>query len=276
MTPVRRIYLVSAVTRWRDEARITQQQLADAMGWGRAKVQRMESGEVGIKASDVLALGAFYQRDHEEIEALAQIARDAKRNPPHWLPFSDVLPGRFAALEAEASGIDEFLVAAVPGQCQTAAYIRASMAHALVEPEEIERRVQARLTRQAHVIYRDSPPAYRAVLDEAALRRPVGGPAVMRDQIAHLRQLSERVHIQILPFSVGAHAGGTLPFTILSFEGGMGSAVHVEGPGEGTIIEQPETVARHRLKFSRLQDAALSVEDSRNFMAEIAADLDRE
>ena len=246
------------------------------MGWSRDKIQRIEAGRFQrIKAADVIALCKYYGASDDEAEELVEIARQSRRNHPWWFQFKDVLPGAFVELESEASVIQDFSITLVPGLFQTPDYIEGLMKRSegiLGGGGNSSSRIEMRLARQKALLERSSPPAIMAVIDEAALRREVGGPDVMREQARHLLTIASKpnIEIQVLPFVAGAHAGGGFPFTILSFPGSSGNVVYIEAFKDGFYLEDEEEITRHRLVFSRMQAAAMSVEDSAAFIEDLA------
>ncbi|WP_026116571.1 helix-turn-helix domain-containing protein [Nocardiopsis valliformis] len=270
--PVRRRYLAIQLKRLRDAAELTQDDVWKDLGWSRAKIQRLEAGDFQrVKAGDVMALCQLYNAPHKVGQELIQIARDSRTDKPWWLQYKEVLPGAFVGLEAEASMIQEVNIGLVPGLLQTESYICALLASAAGSTEEqAAQRLESRLARQRNVLEGPQPPLLLAVIDEAALRRQVGGEQVMREQIGHLLDVGRRpnIEIQILPFASGAHAAAGLPFTILSFGEGNSadSVVFLESRGDGFCLESAEEINRHRLVFSRTQGSALSVQDSAEFL----------
>ncbi|MFI6575326.1 helix-turn-helix domain-containing protein [Nocardiopsis sp. NPDC050513] len=270
--PVRRRYLVIQLRRLRNAAKMTQDEVWKALGWGRAKIQRLEAGEFQrVKAGDIMALCQLYDAPEPVAEELVQIARESRTDKPWWLQYQDVLPGAFVGLEAEATMIQEFSIGLVPGLLQTEPYIRALLASSIGNSEEqADLRLESRLERQNKVLGRSEPALLFAVIDEAAVRRQIGGPDVMRGQIEHLLEMGCRpnVEIQILPFTSGAHAAGGLPFTILSFSdrNSADSVVFLESRGDGFYLESQEEIHRHRLIFSRTQGSALSVAEAADFL----------
>ncbi|MEU1896876.1 helix-turn-helix transcriptional regulator [Nocardiopsis dassonvillei] len=275
--PVRRRYLAIQLRRLRNAAKLTQDEVWKNLGWSRAKIQRLEAGSFQrLKAGDIMALCQLYSAPSDVAEELIQIARDSRTHKPWWLQYEDVLPGAFVGLEAEATMIQEFNIGLVPGLLQTPAYISALLASAVGNTsDQAEQRLKSRLERQRNILERQEPPLIFVVIDEAALRRQIGGPEVMREQIRHLLDVGQRpnVEIQVLPFSSGAHAAGGLPFTILSFSDGNNadSVVFLESRGDGFYLESEAEINRHRLVFSRTQGSALSVPDSTALLEHLSA-----
>jgi hypothetical protein len=199
----------------------------EAAGWeiraSESKISRMELGRVGFKERDVADLLTLYGvTDQAAREPLMALAR-AANSPGWWHQFGDVMPTWFQSylgLEAAASVIRTYEVQFVPGLLQTREYARAVVliGYGDTSDEEIDRRVELRLSRQ-QVLNRPNPPRVWAVVDEAVLRRPIGGPAVMRAQLLALIEAAKRpnVHMQVVPFEAGGHAAAGGNFTILRF-----------------------------------------------------------
>ncbi|TDQ52997.1 helix-turn-helix domain-containing protein [Actinorugispora endophytica] len=270
--PVRRRHLIIQLKRLRNEAGLSQDEAWKLVGWSRAKLQRLEAGDFQrVKAGDIMALCQIYNADKAVAEELIQIARDSRKETPWWFQYKDVLPGTFIGLEAEATLIQDYAIALIPGLLQTRDYTAALMNTSTDVPkQEVRQRLEIRAERQRSVLDREQPPMLMTVIDEAAVRRQIGGPETMREQIQHLIELSERpsVDIQVLPFSAGAHAAAGIPFTILGFDGAnaAGSVVYLETHKDGFYLDSDTEIARHRLIFSRTQGSAMSVEDSRDFL----------
>ncbi|WP_028649992.1 helix-turn-helix transcriptional regulator [Nocardiopsis sp. CNT312] len=270
--PVRRRYLVIQLRRLRSAANLTQDEVWKDLGWSRAKLQRLEAGEFQrVKAGDIMALCQLYDAPEDVARELIQIARDSRTHKPWWLQYQDVLPGAFVGLEAEATMIQEFNIGLVPGLLQTPDYIAALLESAVGSTkDQAEQRLKIRLERQRNVLECPEPPLLFAVVDEAAVRRQIGGADVMREQVRHLLHAGQRpnIEIQVLPFASGAHAAAGLPFTILSFGDGHSadSVVFLESRSDGFYLESKDEIDRHRLVFSRTQGSALSVQESADFL----------
>lgn len=162
----------------------------------------------------------------------------------------------FVELEATATTIHAFEVQVVPGLLQTADYARAILSAG--RPEDVEERVAARLERQ-RILSNPTPPLLWAVLDEAVLRRPVGGREVMQEQLKRLAELAtaRRIVLQVLPYEAGEHACMDGAMTVLSFAEGP-DVVYLEGPGSGQLIDRPEEVEQCQLRYDLVRAAALS------------------
>jgi hypothetical protein len=211
----------------------------DTAGWeirsSESKISRMELGRVGFKERDVADLLTLYGvTDDEERNPLLALAREAN-TPGWWQKYGDVLPSWFqpyVGLEAAATLIRTYEVQFVPGLLQARDYARAVilLRHHSASAEEVERRVNLRMARQ-QVLTRSDPPRLWVVIDEAVLRRPIGGDEVMRAQLEHLIEVTRlpNVRLQVLPFRAGGHAATGGPFTILRFaDPEMPDLVYVE------------------------------------------------
>ncbi len=244
-----RIALGIHLRRLREASNITTLEAAEAIRATPSKISRMERGRTTAKQRDVADLLSLYGVTGEaEREELLEVARRASA-PDWWQQYSDVLPRWFESyigLERAASVIRSYEVQFVHGLMQTEDYARAvimiSNAHA--PAEEIERRVSVRMRRQQLLTQPDAPEAW-AVLDEAALRRSPGGPAVMRRQLEHLLELTDlpNVTLQIVPFDAGPHAAAGGPFTILRFpEPDLPDVVYLEQLNSAIYLDQPDDV----------------------------------
>jgi len=212
----------SRLRRLRVEAGISRDAAGEAIRASEWKIHRLENGQVGFKERDVVDLLTFYGvTNPREVAAVVGMALEAN-DTGWWHQYGDVLPQWFRAyvdLEQAASMIRTYEGQFVPGLLQTDDYARSVMVRVLEEtPEEIERRVEVRTARQA-VLSRPDPPRLWAVVDEAALRRPVGGAEIMRDQIERLIEAAglPNVTLQVLRFGAGAHPAMVGAFSLLRF-----------------------------------------------------------
>ncbi|HZC98643.1 MAG TPA: helix-turn-helix transcriptional regulator [Actinomycetes bacterium] len=209
--------------RLRTEQDISREQAGKAIRASEWKIHRLENGQVGFKERDVVDLLRLYGvTDPGEVAALLTMAREANQ-PGWWFQYSDLLPHWFRAyvdLESAAAVIRTYQGQLVPGLLQTEEYTRAVIHGAQLDepPEEVERRIALRMTRQTLLTQPDAPRLW-AVVDEAALQRPVGGPKVMQAQLERLIEAAElpNVTLQVLPFNVGAHPAMVGAFSILRF-----------------------------------------------------------
>ncbi len=218
-----RLILGTQLRRLRESKGISRQQAGDAIRGSDAKISRLELGRVGYKQRDIADLLTLYGvTDPDERDAFFELAREAS-TPGWWHRYGDVLPSWFEmyiGLEQAASGIRTYEVQFVPGLFQTEAYARAvtMLGHLGAPADEINLRVALRMARQEPFSKPDAPSVW-AVVDEAALRRSVGGEQVMRAQLERLIEIVElpNVTLQVVPFQSGGHAGAGGSFTILRF-----------------------------------------------------------
>jgi len=246
---VRRMLVGAQLRRFRTDMGISREQAGEAIRASEWKIHRLENGQVGYKERDVTDLLTLYGvTDPGEVEAFVALAREAN-TPGWWHRYTDVLPHWFRTyvdLESAATLIRTYEGQLIPGLLQTEQYTRAVMRGAQLDdsPEELERRIALRLTRQ-RLLTRPDPPRFWAVVDEAALRRPVGGREVMRAQLERLAQALElpSVTLQVLPFSAGAHPAMVGAFSILRFpDAELPDVVYLEHLLNAHYLNKPEDV----------------------------------
>lgn len=207
----------------REGAGVSYEQAASALDVTHATIRRMEKADVGLKLPYVEKLLRIYGvTAPEELEEFLALAREANR-PGWWHRFRDVLPewfSVFVSLEGEASLIRAYEPHYVPGLLQTEDYaravLRAGKPHA--DDDEIERGVTLRMQRQS-VLTKAGAPLLWVVMDETVLRRPIGGPSVMRGQVDRLIEATRmpNVRLQVMPFTAGPHPAMYGPFHIFRF-----------------------------------------------------------
>jgi transcriptional regulator with XRE-family HTH domain len=222
-----------------------------------SKISRLETGRVRIKDRDIADLLTFYGvTDETERELLRSLA-DRSNTPGWWRDYADVVPTWFeeyVGLEEAASHIRTYEVQFVPGLLQTEDYARAVTMLGYSNPREINRRVRLRMTRQA-LLSRPDPPRLSVVLDEALLRRSVGGVGAMRAQLKHLIEMSQlpNVTIQLIPFKAGGHSAAGGPFTLLRFaEYDLPAVVYLEQLASALYLNKPDVVDGYVRVMERL------------------------
>jgi Domain of unknown function (DUF5753)/Helix-turn-helix domain len=276
---VARMMLGGQLRRHREAAGVSPDDAGYHIRASRAKISRLETGRARGKERDVLDLLALYGVDDAETVAGLLVLVSQARTQDWWAGYSDVLPAWFEpylGMEASASVIRSFDLQFVCGLFQTEDYARAVtvLGHREARGAEIERRVAVRMKRQELLAAAD-PPRLWAVLDEAVLRRPAGGPRVMRGQVRRLLDAAEMpaVTLQVLPFAAGGHdAGGT--FTILRFaEGDVADVVYVEQLTGATYVDKPDALDYHRDVMNRLASAALAPAATAGFLAGILREI---
>ncbi|BCB78756.1 helix-turn-helix transcriptional regulator [Phytohabitans flavus] len=256
---VLRMLLGSQLRKLREANGVTR----EAAGWeiraSESKISRMELGRVGFKERDVADLLTLYGvNDKSEREALLSLARQANTQG-WWQRFSDVLPSWFQAylgLETSAGMIRTYEVQFVPGLLQSREYARAvvMIGHGAAGLDEIDRRVDVRMARQ-QLLTRPGAPHLWAVLDEAVLRRPIGGRTVMRTQIAALIDATKlsNVTIQVVPFSAGGHAAAGGAFTILRFpDAELPDVIYTEQLTSALYLDKRDDVDQYAAAMERL------------------------
>lgn len=261
----------------REAAGLTIEGVADSAGISMSHLSRIERGQVGVRRPTLMALLQRYGADAETTDRLVATAAETtkRKNRDWWQPYATAISDKYATLmafETEAMSIRDFAPTVLPGLVQTEEYARASLQRGPVRltPEAIETRVEARLARQA-VLDRPDPPRAWFILDEATLRRPVGGAETMRRQLLHLADLTVRpgVDLQVIPFSAGAHAGPLGPLVILSFAEGE-DVVYCETYAADLY---PEAVESYGDVFNRLAQDALSIERSVKLVKRVAEEM---
>lgn len=254
---VLRILLGAQLRRLRESRRISLEDAGNAIRASHSKVSRLETGRVGFKDRDIVDLLTLYGvTEQKEREALRTLAARAN-SPGWWHDYSDVLPNWFEAyvgLEEAASQIRSYEVQFVPGLLQTEDYARGVMLLAYSHPREIDRRIRLRIARQA-TLDRDDPPNLWVVLDEAVLRRPIGGADAMREQVRHLIDMSQRpnVTIQVMPFSAGGYPVTWGPYSVLRFaEYDLPDVVYLEQLTSALYLDKPDVVDSYLTVMERL------------------------
>ncbi|WP_026423626.1 helix-turn-helix domain-containing protein [Actinokineospora inagensis] len=272
---VRRRRLAAELRRFREAAELTIDEVADRLECSASKVSRIETGHVGVTPRDVRDMAELYGIVDDRRDALVQLAREA-RQKGWWHAYNEVFTGAFVGLEADAASLHAFQALLVPGLLQTAAYSRAVLRAVRPDspPAELDRRVEARMTRQK-LLVDPHPPEYWAVIDEAVLHRLTGGRDVMYEQLRKLVDIAQLPHVtlQVLPFEIGAHAGMESPFLIMGFPDPDPDVVYVENATSGVYLENSADVRKHSLLFDHLRAAALRPDDSVGLVQRIAERL---
>ncbi|MEV8436696.1 helix-turn-helix transcriptional regulator [Actinosynnema sp. NPDC051121] len=273
---LRKRRLVSELRRLREAADLTIEDVAGRLECSASKISRIETGRVGVTPRDVRDMLSAYGADRSTLDELVQLARDARRRA-WWDEFGDVAPGRYVGFEADAEEVRTYQGLMVPGLLQSEDYTRALIRAVLPDaaPAEVDRRVELRKARQA-LLAEDDPLRLHAVVDEAALRRLVGGPQVMAEQLRRLNEVGEQPNItlQVASFEQGGHAAMDGPFVILSFpEQSDPAVVYIESPKGDVYWEQPSDVARYSDMFARLSAESLDPAASSALIGRVAREL---
>ncbi|MDX3688813.1 helix-turn-helix transcriptional regulator [Streptomyces europaeiscabiei] len=220
----------------RESAGLTQRDAAQGLEWSLSKLIRIEAGTVGLGVTDLRALLQQYRVTDTSLVAELEEAARGSKGQSWWTQYSDLVSPQFAqylGYEGAASTIRMYNPIVLPGLLQTEDYATALLS-ARTPEARVRRQVELRTTRQERSLDSDHGPEVGIVLDEASLRRVVGGPAVMRRQLERIKAVAQhpRVSLQLLPFSAGAHYGTTTPFILLGFKDDD-DLLYIEGPTGG-------------------------------------------
>ena len=277
---VRRILLGSQLRRLREAKGITREDAGYTIRASESKISRMELGRVSFKERDVTDLLSLYGVDDEtERAALVTLVREANQ-AGWWHSFSDAMPNWFqtyVGLEEAAALIRTYQVQFIPGLLQTEDYARAIVLlnRPHMDPSELERRINVRMRRQKLVADGDGPRLW-AVVDEAALRRPVGGPAVMKAQIQRLIDAADmpNVVVQVMPFRFGGHAAESGAFTILRFpEQDLPDVVYLEQLTSALYLDKRDDVDQYIQVMERLSVDSLTPESSVELLSSLLKEI---
>ncbi len=276
---VRRRRLALELRRLREAARLTCEEVAEHLECSASKISRVETGRVSVSPRDVRDMLELYNVPAQQRDSLVQLARDS-RQKGWWHAYSDTIQPQFATyvgLESAASEIRVYEVNLMPGLLQTEDYARTIIKAGTMNgnQEDIERKVALRMARQP-ALTRTEPPMLWTVVDEAALRRRVGGTELMRAQLEHVLELSslKNVAMQVIPFGAGAHPAMGRPFVILVFPERIDTdVVYLEDLTSAFYLEDVEEVDRYNVFFNHLRATALSFEDSAALVTSVLKEL---
>jgi transcriptional regulator with XRE-family HTH domain len=267
--------LARVLRRLREDAHLTIEQVAEKLDLSPSTVSRMETAQVGIRPNDLRPLLDIYGVVDEQRHELLQLARE-RRQQAWWNRYKDLPNVALASLERGTSSILQYSALLIPGLLQTEAYARTILGG--IPPEsspDIERRLEFRLKRQ-ELLSDPQAPQFTVVLDEAILKRPIGGPAIMSDQLQCLIDTTSRPNIalRVLPFAAGVHAGLDGEFTILHYRDPADpDVVYVETAAGQRYDESGDVTRRYNLIFKLLQEAALKPEESLSVLTDAIQNL---
>jgi transcriptional regulator with XRE-family HTH domain len=276
---VRRRRLALELRRLREAARLTCEEVAEHLECSASKISRVETGRVSVSPRDVRDMLELYGVPEQQRDSLVQLSRDS-RQKGWWHAYSDTIQPQFATyvgLESAASEIRVYEVNIIPGLLQTADYARTIIRSGTMNgnQEDVDRKVALRMARQP-ALTRDDPPMLWTVVDEAALRRRVGGTELMRMQLEHVLELSglKNVAMQVIPFGAGAHPAMGRPFVILVFPERVDpDVVYLEDLTSTLYLEDVDEVDRYNVFFNHLRATALSFEDSAALVTSVLKEL---
>ncbi|HEX8858103.1 MAG TPA: helix-turn-helix transcriptional regulator [Actinomycetes bacterium] len=273
---VRRRRLAAELRGLREAKGLTIEQVAQLMEVSSSKISRIETAQVSTRLRDVRDLLDIYEVQDDRRDTLLKIARDARQRT--WLDaFSDLPFAAAADMEGAASSMRLYSALVIPGLLQTPDYARAVIRAIRVDSAQdvIDRMVELRRSRQS-ILEREDSPAIWVVLDEAVLRRLVGGPEVQRAQLHRLVEVTHlpRVTLQVLPFTAGAHAGLDGEFTIIGFqEDADQDVVYIENTTSELYLESTAEIRQYSKLFDHLRAKAIDPAHSADFFARVAKEL---
>jgi transcriptional regulator with XRE-family HTH domain len=271
---VRRRRLGLELRQLREDANLTIEQVATRLEVSDSKISRIETGQVSATPRDVRDMAALYGVTGQRVENLKQLARETREKP--WFnQYSDTTI--FAEFEAEASTILAFSPMILPGLFQTSDYARAIIRGIRYDlpPEEIDRRLEFRMKRQARLT-ETTPPQLWVVIDEAILQRIIGDPMIMHHQLKSLVETARLPHVtlQVLPFVGGVHAGLDGPFMIVRFsEPTDRDVVYFEHTEFEHYIDDPPAIMLYVSIFDQIRAAAMKPDDSLELLSRRADEL---
>jgi len=277
---VRRRRLGAELRRLREAHSLKLEEVAEQLGLAPSTLSRIETGKAPTKSAYLTAmLGMYGVDDPGARKVLVDMAREGHRKG-WWSIYDDVLPSGFdiyVGLEAEACGLRSYETDVVHGLLQTTDYALAVLRELRPRDsdEQLRRVVDLRMQRQ-QLLEQDPPLDLWLILDEGAIRRNIGGTAVMRPQLEHLVQASRwsNVTLQVLAFGSGAHAGLTGPFSILEFpERSDEDVAYTESVGGMIYMEKDREVRLCAEAFDRMRATALSPAASVELIQQVSRDL---
>jgi len=264
----------------RNQHKLTVEDVAGRLLCSATKMSRLETGARRPSLRDVRDLCVLYELDEQDSAELMSLARRA-REPGWWTRYDDVRLDPYIGLETAATAITAYSMYYVPALLQTEEYAAALIKAVAprISPDVYRQRIEIRLRRQ-QLLEQDNRPRYRVLLDEAVLRRGVGGVDAMARQLGKIIDAADggRVTVQVIPFEVGAHAAQDSNFVLLEFdrEPSLSPVVFVEGLTGSQYIERRADVARYRDAIERLRDSGLNPHDSLQRVDQLRETFSRE
>ncbi|GAX54224.1 helix-turn-helix domain-containing protein [Streptomyces olivochromogenes] len=270
---VRRRRLGAELRRLRQASGLKSTEVAERLMISQPKISHLENGNRAISPRDVRDLCALYGvSDDQVIDSLIQMAKES-RQQGWWHAYGDIPQSVYIGLETDAVSLHAYEPLVIPGLLQTPAYAQSVIEETipLVTAEQAATRLKVRLRRQHRIYALASPLRLWVVLDESALRRVVGSPDIMREQLDHLNALGTEPHItvQVLPYDVGAHPGLSGRFSILTFaDSSDAGVVYLEGSTSDLYLEKQSDVQHYSVMYDHLQAQALSPDSTRDFITD--------
>ncbi len=279
---MRRMLLGHQLRKHRERSGLTREAAGEKIRASASKISRMELGRVGFKTRDIEDLLKLYGvTDRKLLKQFRELAAESNK-PGWWKEYGDALHKwfiRYVGFEEAADQIRIYESQFVPGLLQTEEYAREIISGGVDTDMVTEQRIQARLTRQKHL---EAGKKMWIILDEAAVRRPIGGrergPEIMAGQLRHLIHLCENhenVTLQIIPFEVGAHAAEAGSFTLLRYsEFELSDIVYLEQLTDGEVIDKPATVEAYTKAMTRLSVSAATPDETLSLLKDMLKDLE--
>ncbi|MEU0213193.1 helix-turn-helix domain-containing protein [Streptomyces canus] len=270
---VRRRRLGAELRRLRQASGLKSAEAAARLMVSQPKISHLENGRRAIHPRDVRDLCAIYGvTDQQVIDALMRMAKESGQQG-WWNVYGDIPQSVYVGLEADAATVHAYEPMAIPDLLQTPAYAHAVIGETIpvLTAEQAATRLKVRLRRQHRIYDPACPLRMWVIVDESALRRVVGGPDIMREQLEHLNALGTEPHItvQVLPYTSGAHPGFAGRFCILRFPDSPEAVVHLERFTSDLYLEKPSDVQHYRVMYDHLQAQALAPDSSRDFITDI-------
>ncbi|MEV7908001.1 helix-turn-helix domain-containing protein [Streptomyces anulatus] len=273
---VRHRRLGRELRRLREQADLSPEEAARQLGWSRSKLNRVENARLLLGATDISNACDLYGVDSTGKAGLIQLGKDAGKRG-WWTAYSDVFTGSYVALETEATAIRTWEPILIPGLLQTEEYAREiiHVARPELSAAEVDRHVDARMARKINLLGTRAPTLH-ALIDEGALRRPVGAAGVMVRQLDEILKVVgwSNITVQVLPLATGAHGGVEGAFSVLSFGDEDPDVGYTECPSGDVYVEAADQVRRLMLTFERLASMALSPEESAVLIAAVRSNHD--
>ncbi|MFJ9020975.1 helix-turn-helix domain-containing protein [Streptomyces sp. NPDC102259] len=272
---VRRRRLGAEFRRLRIASGLKSTEVAELLMVSQPKISHLENGNRAISPRDVRDLCAIYGvTDQQVIDSLTEMARESGQQG-WWHAYGDLSDSVYIGLETDAASLHTYAPLVVPDLLQSPAYAQAVIGETIprLTAERAAARLKVRLRRQHRIYDPACPLRLWTVLDESALRRVVGSPDVMREQLEHLHALSAEPHItvQVLPYTAGAHPGLSGQFSILRFaDGPEAGLVYLERFTSDLYLEKPSDVRHYGVMYDHLQARALTPDSSRDFIKDTA------
>ncbi|WP_079148853.1 helix-turn-helix domain-containing protein [Streptomyces agglomeratus] len=270
---VRKRRLGAEFRRLRQASGLTSKEAAERLMVSQPKISHLENGRRAINPRDVRDLCAIYGvTDQQVIDSLMRMAKESGQQG-WWNVYGDIPQSVYVGLEQDAATVHAYEPMAIPDLLQTPAYAHAVIGETspLLTAGQAATRLRVRLRRQHRIYDPACPLRLWVVLDESALRRVVGSPEIMGEQLEHLNTLGAEPHItvQVLPYTVGAHPGFAGRFCILRFADSPEAVVHLERFTSDLYLEKPSDVQHYNVMYDHLQAQALDPDSSRDFITDV-------